>query len=94
MNKFVEPRPYADPEAAAKKLMEIANAVEPVRDPPTLIGKFAQPCPQRGVSRSAGSITNHRPVRADDQTGPPFRKAHDGLQVRLPRAGRRALPFF
>ncbi len=32
MNKFVEPRPYADPEAAAKKLMEIANAVEPVRD--------------------------------------------------------------
>ena len=32
MNKFVEPRPYADPEAAAQKLMEIANAVEAVQD--------------------------------------------------------------
>jgi hypothetical protein len=26
--KFVAPRPFADPEAAAQKLMEIANAVE------------------------------------------------------------------
>jgi hypothetical protein len=32
MNKFVEPRPYADPEAAAKKLMEIASGIEPVQD--------------------------------------------------------------
>ena len=30
--KFVQPRPFADPEAAARKLMEIANSVEPVRD--------------------------------------------------------------
>ena len=30
--KFVEPRPYADPEAAACKLLEIANATEAVRD--------------------------------------------------------------
>ena len=30
--KFVAPRPFADPEAAAKKLMEIANAVEAVQD--------------------------------------------------------------
>jgi hypothetical protein len=30
--RYVEPRPYADPEAAARKLMEIANAVEPVQD--------------------------------------------------------------
>lgn len=30
--KFVEPRPYADPEAAAKKLLELANAVEAVQD--------------------------------------------------------------
>jgi hypothetical protein len=29
---MIEPRPFADPEAAAKKLMEIANAVEPVQD--------------------------------------------------------------
>ena|SRR5689334_6518799 len=30
--KFVEGRPYADPQAAARKLMEIANSVEPVRN--------------------------------------------------------------
>ena len=30
--KFVEPRPYADPEAAARKLMELANAFEPIQD--------------------------------------------------------------
>jgi hypothetical protein len=28
----IEPRPFADPEAAARKLMEIANSVEPVQD--------------------------------------------------------------
>jgi len=27
MNKFVEPRPYADPEAAARKIMEIARSL-------------------------------------------------------------------
>jgi hypothetical protein len=30
--KFVKPRPYADPETAARKLLEIANSVEPVQD--------------------------------------------------------------
>ena len=30
--KFVEPRPYADPKAAARKLMELANAFEPIQD--------------------------------------------------------------
>jgi hypothetical protein len=30
--KFVESRPFADPKAAARKLMEIANSVEPVQD--------------------------------------------------------------
>jgi hypothetical protein len=29
---MTDPRPFADPEAAARKLMEIANAVEPVQD--------------------------------------------------------------
>ena len=32
MNRFVITRPVADPEAAARKLMEIANSVEPVQD--------------------------------------------------------------
>jgi len=30
--KFVEPRPYADPEAAARKIMEIAIGLGEVRD--------------------------------------------------------------
>ena len=30
--KFVDPRPFANPEVAARKLMEIANSVEPVQD--------------------------------------------------------------
>ena len=30
--KFVAGRPFADPEIAARKLMEIANVVEPVQD--------------------------------------------------------------
>jgi hypothetical protein len=30
--KFVNARPYADPDAAARKLIEIANGVEAVQD--------------------------------------------------------------
>jgi hypothetical protein len=30
--KFTEPRPLADPDAAARKLIEIANGVEAVQD--------------------------------------------------------------
>ena len=30
--KFVEPRPYADPEIAARKLVEIASTIEPVQN--------------------------------------------------------------
>jgi hypothetical protein len=30
--KFAEPRPYANPEAAIRKLLEIANSVEAVQD--------------------------------------------------------------
>jgi hypothetical protein len=30
--KFAEPRPYADPEAAMQKVLEIASTVEPVQD--------------------------------------------------------------
>jgi hypothetical protein len=32
MNTFVGDRPYSDPEAAARKLVEIANSVEAVQD--------------------------------------------------------------
>jgi hypothetical protein len=42
--KFVEPRPFADPDAAARKLMEIANSVEaPVQDGRIFIEKIHWP---------------------------------------------------
>jgi hypothetical protein len=30
--KFVEPRPFADPDVAARKLIEIASTIEPVQN--------------------------------------------------------------
>ena len=30
--KFVEPRPFADPDVAARKLIEIAGTIEPVQN--------------------------------------------------------------
>ncbi|WP_028164157.1 hypothetical protein [Bradyrhizobium elkanii] len=41
--KFVEDRTYADPEAAARRLMEIAHAVEPVQDGRIHIEKINYP---------------------------------------------------
>jgi hypothetical protein len=41
--KFAEPRPYADPEAAMKKLLEIASTVEPVQDERIHIEKINGP---------------------------------------------------
>lgn len=41
--KYVDPRPYADPEAAMKKLLEFANAFEPVQDGRIYIEKLNGP---------------------------------------------------
>jgi hypothetical protein len=35
--KYVQPRPYANPEAAARKLVEVANGLEPYMDGRLLI---------------------------------------------------------
>jgi hypothetical protein len=43
MNKFVEPRPSADPDVAARKLLEIANAHEPYMDGRILIERLNGP---------------------------------------------------
>jgi hypothetical protein len=32
MNKYVQPRSFADPDAAARKIVEIANSIEAVQD--------------------------------------------------------------
>ena len=41
--KFVSARPFADPEAAARKIVELANAVEPYFDSCILIEKINGP---------------------------------------------------
>ena len=41
--KFVEPRPFADPEAAARKLVELAYAFEPIQDGRIYIEKINEP---------------------------------------------------
>jgi hypothetical protein len=43
MNKYIEPRPYADPDIAARKIIELANAVEPYFDNRILIEKINGP---------------------------------------------------
>jgi hypothetical protein len=37
LNKYVLPRPYADPDIAARKILEIANSLEPYMDGRLLI---------------------------------------------------------
>jgi hypothetical protein len=41
--KFAEPRPYADPEAGVRKLIEIANSVEVVQEGRIYIEKINWP---------------------------------------------------
>ena len=41
--KFVTDRPFADPEAAARKLLELANAFEPIQDGRIYIEKINGP---------------------------------------------------
>ena len=41
--KFLSDRPFADPEAAARKLLELAYAVEPVQDGRIYIEKINGP---------------------------------------------------
>jgi len=43
LSKFVQPRPYADPEAAAHKIVDLASAVEPVQNGRILTEKINGP---------------------------------------------------
>jgi hypothetical protein len=46
--KYVAPRPLADPAVAARKLLEIANATEPVQDGRIHIDKINAPFLKEG----------------------------------------------
>ena len=41
--KFIDPRPYADSDIAARKIIELANAFEPVQDGRIYIEKINGP---------------------------------------------------
>jgi hypothetical protein len=67
--KFVNTRPYADPDVAARKILEIANSLEPYMDGrlliellngPMLFQEKATPCGMQGRARSL-----HRKGMAD-----------------------------
>jgi hypothetical protein len=45
--KFVTARPFSDPDAAARKLLEIANAAEAVQDSRTYIERINGPLSRR-----------------------------------------------
>jgi len=54
--KFIEPHPFADPDAAARKLIEIANSVEAVQDGRIYIERVNEP-----FLRLAGAANNSAP---------------------------------
>ena len=62
--KFAEPRPFSDPEAAVRKLIEIANAAEPVQDARIYIERVNGPFLAAG-----GSPAEYRRHRARDREG-------------------------
>jgi len=43
MNKYVQPRPYADPDIAARKIVELANGLEPYMDSRLLVERINGP---------------------------------------------------
>ena len=43
MNKYVQPRPYADPDTATRKIVEIANGLEPYMDSRLLVERINGP---------------------------------------------------
>ena len=60
--KFIEKRPFADPESAARKLIELANAFEPIQDGRIYIEKINGPflLSFRARLRSTGPASSTR----------------------------------
>jgi hypothetical protein len=60
--KFTESRPFADPEAAARRLVEIANTIEPVQDGRLHTEKINLPFLRDGGSRAEYSAGLKRAI--------------------------------
>jgi hypothetical protein len=72
--KFAEPRPFSDPEAAVRKLIEIANAAEAVQDGRIYVervnGLFSPPAAVRPNTAPASSARSRRAGCGDTNPGP------------------------
>jgi hypothetical protein len=68
-----EPRPFADPDTAARKLVEIANGVEAVLD-----GRIISSASARRLSRQATAETTSAP----GSRGPSRRAGYGGTRAR------------
>jgi hypothetical protein len=53
--KYADSRPYSDPEKAARRLLEIANTVEPVQDGRIHIEKINAPFLKEGSPAEYGA---------------------------------------
>jgi hypothetical protein len=55
--KFIEPRPFADPDVAARKLVELANVYEPVQEGgiESCAGTHRSATPNNPVSRHSSA---------------------------------------
>lgn len=62
--KLVEPRPYADPETVARKLVEIASTIEPVQNGRIFIELINAPFLKAGGSPGEYRGGYPRPVTA------------------------------
>ena len=54
----------------------------PIAETTPLVSQLAQPAPQGRIIRPAGAIADRGAIHSDEGTGPPFRQAKAGLQVR------------
>jgi hypothetical protein len=78
MNKFVQPRPFANSEAAARKLMELAHAFEPIQDGRIYIEAINGPFLFEHKGTPAGPQARHRARLAGAARERDIRAVHGG----------------
>ena len=57
--KFFEPLPFADPDAAARKLVEIANGIEAVQEAQALLGSQDSVWAAQDINRAQQDSCDH-----------------------------------
>ena len=76
--KYATDREYADPEKAARKLLEIASTIEPVQDGRIHIGKINAPFLRAGSPAEYGAALAFAIARGRDQG------RHQGVRRKAP----------